>query len=442
MGSEQDAQLLSGKRILLGICGGIAAYKAPDLVRKLRACGADVQVVTTAAAEQFVTTASLQAVSGNPVRNDLWDPAAEASMGHIELARWADAVLIAPATANCLAKLANGLADDLLSTLCLATTAPVCIAPAMNVRMWQHPATQANLATLATRSQLLGPAEGDQACGEYGPGRMLEPQQITDQLAQRLAGVPASGGPTSSSSEVAHMDPVQFDTQLLAGVNIVITAGPTRELIDPVRYISNRSSGKQGYAIAAQAAAMGASVNLISGPTALETPPGVNRIDVLSANEMFDAVHSNIANADLFVGVAAVADYRVAEFTDQKIKKADDNKAGMSLQLVTNPDIIASVAGLENPPVTIGFAAETQTPVEHARTKRLRKKLDMIVVNDVSDSRIGFRSEHNAVTLIWESGEERLPRQDKTSIAQQILTRLAELFVDRLVATNPQTQSN
>lgn len=425
MNSEQDAHLLSGKRILLGICGGIAAYKTPDLVRKLRAHGADVKVVTTANAERFVTTASLQAVAGSPIRNDLWDPAAEAAMGHIELARWADAVLIAPVSANYLAKLAHGLADDLLSTLCLATTAPLFLAPAMNVRMWQHPATQDNLAVLSPRVTLLGPAEGAQACGEYGPGRMLEPQEIADQLGRRLPNLAPQGAGAGRP---------------LAGVNLVITAGPTQERIDPVRYISNHSSGKQGYALAAQAAAMGATVHLISGPTALGVPAGVNRVDVLSADEMFDAVHQKIDDADLFIGVAAVADYRAAEFTPQKIKKADDTQAGqaaMTLHLVANPDIIASVSSLTNPPITIGFAAETQTPIEHARAKRQRKKLDMIVVNDVSDTRIGFSSQNNAVTLIWESGEEFLPQQDKTAIAQQILTRLTELFADRLVVANP-----
>ena len=420
MNTDQGSQLLQGKRILLGICGGIAAYKTPDLVRKLRAQGAEVQVVTTAGATHFVAAASLQAVAGKPVRNDLWDPAAEAAMGHIELARWADAVLIAPATANCLAKLATGLADDLLTTLCLATQAPLLLAPAMNVRMWQHPATQTNLATLADRATLLGPAEGAQACGEYGPGRMLEPNEICAQLARHLA-----AGVTSSAVE-----------QLLAGVNLLITAGPTREPIDPVRYISNRSSGKQGYAIAAQAAAMGATVQLVSGPTQLAVPPGVQRIDVLSAQEMYDAVHARIANADLFVGVAAVADYRAADIADEKIKKTADKATGMRLELIANPDIIASVANLAQPPITVGFAAETQTPVEHAKAKRRRKKLDMIVVNDVSDKAIGFSSENNAVTLLWEGGEEQLPQQDKSAIAQQILTRMAGLFRQRLVATN------
>jgi len=428
MTSDQVATGLSGKRILLGICGGIAAYKTPDLVRKLRAEGADVQVVTTASANHFVAAASLQAVAGAPVRTDLWDPAAEAAMGHIELARWADAVLIAPATANCIAKLAQGLADDLLSTLCLATQAPLFLAPAMNVRMWQHPATQANLTTLASRTTILGPDEGAQACGEYGPGRMLEPSDICARLANQL--------PDHLS------DQFSATPQLLAGIDVLITAGPTREPIDPVRYISNRSSGKQGYAIAAQAAAMGARVHLVSGPTQLAKPPGVHRIDVTSAHEMFDAVQTRIASTDLFIGVAAVADYRVAKVADEKIKKTGDKKEAISLELIANPDIIASVAGQPRPPLTVGFAAETQTPLEHARAKRQRKKLDMIVVNDVSDKAIGFSSDNNAVTLIWDGGEEQLPQQNKASIARLILTRLAHLFDQRLVATNPTTQAN
>lgn len=292
--------------------------------------------------------------------------------------------------------------------------------------MWQHPATQTNLATLADRATLLGPAEGAQACGEYGPGRMLEPDEICDQLAAQLA-VGLSTTPVE---------------QLLADVNVLITAGPTREPIDPVRYISNRSSGKQGYAIAAQAAAMGATVKLISGPTKLAVPPGVQRIDVLSAQEMYDAVHAQVANTDLFVGVAAVADYRAAEIADEKIKKTADKAAGMRLELIANPDIIASVAGLAQPPITVGFAAETQTPVDHAKAKRRRKKLDMIVVNDVSNSAIGFSSDNNAVTLIWEGGEEQLPQQDKVAIAQQILTRMAGLFRQRLVAANPTSHAN
>ena len=419
MTSDQVAAGLNGKRILLGICGGIAAYKTPDLVRKLRAQGADVQVVTTASANHFVAAASLQAVAGAPVRTDLWDPAAEAAMGHIELARWADAVVIAPATANCLAKLAQGHADDLLSTLCLATQAPLFLAPAMNVRMWEHPATQTNLATLAARATILGPDEGAQACGEYGPGRMLEPSDLCNQLSTQLADQP-SGAP-----------------QLLSGINVLITAGPTREPIDPVRYISNRSSGKQGYALAAQAAAMGARVNLVSGPTNLAEPAGVTRIDVSSAQEMFDAVQTRLTNTDLFIGVAAVADYRVAEIAPEKIKKAGDKKNAMSLELVANPDIIASVASHSHPPLTIGFAAETQNALEYARAKRQRKKLDMIVVNDVSDQAIGFSSENNAVTLIWDDGEEQLPQQDKASIARLILTRMAKLFAQRLVGTNP-----
>ncbi|MEM7219962.1 MAG: bifunctional phosphopantothenoylcysteine decarboxylase/phosphopantothenate--cysteine ligase CoaBC [Pseudomonadota bacterium] len=409
---EPPSADLSGKRILLGISGGIAAYKTPDLVRRLRAAGADVQVVMTRSAHQFVTATSLQAVAGAAVRTDLWDAAAEAAMGHIELARWADAVLIAPATANCIAKLAQGLADDLLSTLCLATTSPIYIAPAMNVRMWQHPRTQRNLATLAATAGtpiILGPASGAQACGETGPGRMLEPAEIVEQLGQGL----------------------EATAPLLAGRRVLITAGPTREPIDPVRFISNRSSGRQGYALAAAAARMGANVTLVSGPTALDCPQGVRRIDVLSATDMLAAVLAEVEQGtDLFIAVAAVADYRVATIAEQKIKKTDQaSRNGMQLDLVENPDIVATVAGLEDGPVTVGFAAETHDGLAHARAKRARKGLDLIALNDVADASIGFRSEDNALTLIWADGEQTLPKAPKSAIASALLTEVHRLFL-------------
>lgn len=431
---------LAGRHILLGITGGIAAYKTPDLVRKLRAAGADVCVVTTAGAEQFVSTTALQAVSGRAVRHSLWDEEAEAAMGHIELARWADTVVIAPATANAVAKLAHGQADDLLTTLCLATTAALAIAPAMNVRMWQHPATTANVACLAERgAHLLGPAEGEQACGEYGPGRMLEPADICARLARITPGEsirrPHTASGTDETPDPAHT--AGMSTSRLSGVNVLITAGPTREPIDPVRYISNRSSGKQGYALAAEAARMGASVTLVSGPTALPIPAGVKRIDVLSADDMQAAVRTNLPTADLFIGVAAVADYRVAAIADEKIKKTAATKDGISIDLVPNPDIIAGVAALTNGPVTVGFAAETHKGLEHARSKLERKNLDMIALNDVSDSRIGFASNENALTLLWADGEQQVPMQDKAAIARALLNKVAELFHSELSGHSP-----
>jgi len=427
-------QGLMGKHILLGITGGIAAYKTPDLVRKLTAAGAEVCVVTTQGAKQFVSTTALQAVSGRAVRDSLWDEAAEAAMGHIELARWADMVVIAPATANCLAKLAQGTADDLLSTLCLATTAPLILAPAMNVRMWEHPATVANVSTLSARgAQLLGPAEGAQACGEYGPGRMLEPEDICSALAAN--NISAGASPKAAVQEAALQD-----------VHVVLTAGPTREALDPVRYISNRSSGKQGYAIAKEAARLGAKVTLISGPTALEVPNGVTRIDVVSAQDMLAAVESVLPEADLFFGVAAVADYRMDQIATQKIKKVPGTDKGIALNLVPNPDIIATVAAQPNGPITIGFAAETQKGLENARAKLVRKGLDLIALNDVSDSRIGFRSNDNALTLLWTDGEQQVPMQDKAAIARALMDKVLELFGSRLRApqlalTNPEIKA-
>ena len=330
--------------IVLGITGGIAAYKAPDLVRRLRERGADVQIVMTASAEEFVTATALQAVSGRPIRSNLWDKEAEAAMSHIELARWADVVLIAPATAEVMARIVSGAAPDLLTTLCLATEAPIALAPAMNHVMWNNPATQSNREILQRRGiHILGPATGSQACGETGAGRMLEPGTIAAVVCDLIAGQGEGS---------------------LEGSKVVVTAGPTREAIDPVRYITNRSSGKMGYAIASAAAAQGAHVQLISGPVSLPAPPGIEVHYVNTAQEMYDATHERIGDADIFIAAAAVADYRPAAVEKQKIKKKNET---MSLELVRCPDILASVAALERPPFTVGFAAETEKVDDYAR---------------------------------------------------------------------------
>lgn len=391
---------LGGKHILLGITGGIAAYKAPALVRQLTSQGAEVQVVMTNGAAQFVTATTLQAVSGRPVRNDLWDTAAEAAMGHIELARWADCILIAPATAHTLARLAHGMADDLLTAMTLAATCPVVIAPAMNHMMWKHPATRRNVERLLGDGvRIVGPGDGPQACGEFGPGRMLEPETLCE--------------------EIAHL----FGPKPLSGKRVLITAGPTREPIDPVRYISNHSSGKQGFAVAEAARDAGAEVTLISGPVSLPTPAGTTRIDVTTAQQMHDAVTRHVDACDIFIGVAAVSDFRPNASAAQKIKKKSE--AGLSLDLVQNPDIIAAVARSNARPIVVGFAAETQDAIANARTKLVRKALDMIVVNDVSDERIGFNSDDNAVTVITVDGEERIDMRSKTEIARAIIDRVA-----------------
>lgn len=386
---------LTGKRILLGVSGGIAAYKSADLVRRLGDAGAEVRVVMTAGAQEFVRPLTFQAVSGNPVHTSLLDPDAEAAMGHIELARWADAVLIAPASADVIARLAHGHADDLLTTLCLATEAPLAIAPAMNRVMWAHPATQANVALLVDRdATVLGPGSGDQACGEVGSGRMLEPLE----LVEGVAGL--------------------FPVPVLAGEHVVLTAGPTREAIDPVRYISNRSSGRMGFALAAAAARAGARVTLVSGPVSLPTPPGVQRVDVESAAQMHDAVMAQMTGCTLFIACAAVADYRVATPADAKIKK---NDADMELALVRNPDILADVAGRERPPFTVGFAAETNDMQVHAEDKRRRKGLDMIAANWVGRPGSGFDAEDNALEVSWEGGAIALGPSPKTRLAEELL---------------------
>jgi len=396
---------LCDRRVVLGITGGIAAYKCAELVRRLRDAGAEVRVVMSQAAAEFVAPLTLQALSGHPVRSQLLDPGGEAAMGHIELARWAELVLVAPATAHFLAKLAGGLADDLLSTLCLATAAPLAVAPAMNQQMWANPATADNVARLAGRGvQLLGPASGAQACGEVGPGRMLEPAE----LVERCAGVFAAGG-------------------RLAGRHVLITAGPTREALDPVRYLGNRSSGKMGFAVAAAAAAAGARVTLVAGPVALATPAGVERVDVESAAEMHAAVMARAPACDLFIAAAAVADYRPAAAAEQKIKK---DKATLQLALVRNPDILAEVAALPAAPFTLGFAAETDDVLGYAREKLERKGLDMIAANRVGLAGLGFEADDNALHLLWRDGERDLGRGPK----RQLATLLVEAIAERLAA--------
>lgn len=408
---------LAGKRLLLGVSAGIAAYKSALIVRLLKQAGCEVRVVMTEGAQAFITPLTLQALSGEPVRTSLLDPEAEAGMGHIELARWADAVVIAPATADLIAKLVHGMADDLLTTLCLASEAPKLIAPAMNQAMWRHPATQRNVAQLANDGwQLIGPAAGDQACGDVGPGRMSEPEDIFNALAQHFA--PPTEAPKSITSNAPH---------------IVITAGPTREALDPVRYLSNHSSGKMGYALAAEAAALGARVSLISGPVNLATPHGVERIDVETAMQMHQAALRLAPQAALFIGCAAVADYRADSAAEHKIKKTDDSDT-LTLTLVKNPDIIAEVAALpaNQRPVVVGFAAETQDLAGYAQDKLQRKGLDMIVANDVSQQGLGFGSDENAALLFWRAtaGTEQLaaPPQPKTQLAALIIRQALTLL--------------
>jgi phosphopantothenoylcysteine decarboxylase/phosphopantothenate--cysteine ligase len=390
--------------VVLGITGGIAAYKTPDLVRRLRARGADVQIVMTASAREFVTETALQAVSGRPIRANLWDKKAEASMSHIELARWADTVLIAPATAEIMARLAGGGAADLLTTLCLATEAPVVIAPAMNHVMWGNAAVQANRQTLEARGvHILGPAHGSQACGETGAGRMLEPDDIAAEVFA-LRGESAAGA--------------------LAGTSVLVTAGPTREAIDPVRYLSNRSSGKMGYAIARAAAAEGATVRLVSGPVSLPQPAQVEVVAVTTAEQMHSAVHAAIGATDIFIAVAAVADYRPAAVAGEKIKKT---QASMRVDLVRTRDILASVAALDEPPFTVGFAAETDNLREHALAKLAQKNLDMIVANPVGHGR-GFDADDNTLTVFWPAGEKAFETAPKTELAQLLVALIAENY--------------
>jgi phosphopantothenoylcysteine decarboxylase/phosphopantothenate--cysteine ligase len=387
-------------RILLGVTGGIAAYKSPDLVRRLIERGAEVQVVMTPAAQKFVTPMTFQAVSGRPVRTDLWDESAEAAMGHIELARWAQLVLIAPASADLIARLAGGRADDLLTTLCLATEAPIVIAPAMNRVMWANKATQANVAVLAARGvRFLGPASGNQACGEVGAGRMWEPNL----LAASLLEPPVNAG-------------------LLSGVNLLITAGPTRERIDPVRYLTNRSSGKMGFAIAAAAREAGAHVTLVTGPVQLPTPAGVTRINVESAREMYAAVHRHIADTGVFIAAAAVADYQPAKVAKQKIKK---DSGAIKLDLEPAPDIVKSVADMAKRPLVVGFAAETNDVEQNARAKLKRKNLDMIAANQVGEG-LAFDCEDNALTVLWPGGKIEITRAPKLEVARELIALIAK----------------
>lgn len=398
-------QTLAGKKILLGISGGIAAYKCAELTRRLIERGAQVQVVMTKAAKEFITPLTMQAVSGRPVSDSLLDPAAEASMGHIELAKWADLVLLAPATADLIARMSAGMGNDLLTTLVLATDSPVAVSPAMNQQMYRNVATQENIATLARRGMhIWGPAAGEQACGDVGPGRMLEPMQLV------------------------HLCEQFFQPKLLAGKSVLITAGPTREAIDPVRYISNHSSGKMGFSLANAAAQLGAKVTLVSGPVSLNTPAGVERINVASAQEMHDAVMAHAPSNDAFISCAAVADYRPENVASQKLKKTENNDQ-MTINMIKNPDIVATVANMtEQRPFTVGFAAETNDVETYARGKLVKKNLDMICANDVSVEGQGFNSNDNAITLFWPEGEQALALESKEALSFRILEKMHELM--------------
>jgi phosphopantothenoylcysteine decarboxylase/phosphopantothenate--cysteine ligase len=402
-------------RILLGVTGGIAAYKSADLVRRLAERGAEVQVVMTAGAQRFVTPLTFQALSGRPVRADLWDESAEAAMGHIELARWADRVLVAPASADFIARLAHGLANDLLTTLCLATGAPVAVAPAMNRLMWANPATQANVATLRSRGvAVLGPGEGGQACGETGAGRMLEPADLVAALWPAAPPDGAAAGASSAATGAIR--------GALAGRKVLITAGPTRERIDPVRFITNRSSGKMGFAVAEAARAAGAEVVLVSGPVNVPTPAGVRRVDVESAEQMMQAVGAHLAGTDVFIAAAAVSDYRPVQAAAEKIKKTSDS---MMLALSRTMDILATVAAGSPRPFVVGFAAETQDVERNALAKLEGKRLDMIAANQVGDG-LAFDCEDNALTVYWPGGRRELDRAPKRRLADELVAVIAE----------------
>ena len=398
---------MKGKRILLGVTGGIAAYKSADLVRRLRERGAQVQVVMTEGAQKFVTPTTFQALSGRTVRTDLWDAAHEAAMGHIELARWAELLLVAPASADFLARLAHGLADDLLSTLALATAAPIAVAPAMNQLMWGNAATQANVALLTQRGvRVLGPGVGDQACGETGPGRMLEPLEIAALIAPLLR----------------HEGPLQ-------GHRVLVTAGPTRECIDPVRFVSNRSSGKMGFAVAQALQEVGAEVVLVSGPVSLPTPFGVRRIDVESCEQMYAAVQRELPGTAIFIGTAAVADYRPTQCAPQKIKKTGER---LELELTRTVDILAHVSASTPRPFAVGFAAETHAVEHHARAKLLAKNLDLIAANEVGHSK-AFDCDHNALLVLWRGGGRiELPSASKCELANALTGLIVERFQEQL----------
>jgi phosphopantothenoylcysteine decarboxylase/phosphopantothenate--cysteine ligase len=394
---------LFNRNVLVGVSGGIAAYKSAELVRLLVQQGASVRVIMTRGAMEFITPLTLQALSGNPVHTELLDAEAEQGMSHIELARWADLLVIAPATADLIARLAGGRADDLLTTVALATAAPLLLAPAMNQQMWRDQATCANVATLAARDvMMVGPAAGQQACGDVGPGRMAEPPEITT-AAARL-----------------------FESGILAGRRVVITAGPTREALDPVRYISNHSSGKMGYALARAAVEAGALTTLVSGPVSLAGPEHVHLVPVESAIQMLDQCLALLPECDIFIACAAVADYRPAARQHQKIKKGPEQ---IDLQLVRNPDIVATVAAAEHRPFTVGFAAETTDLLAYARDKMQRKGLDMIVANDVSDRSIGFNSDHNEAIVLWADGEQVMGRMGKANMARRIIQLIAGRIV-------------
>lgn len=396
-------QRLTNKQIILGITGGIAAYKSAELTRILKGAGAEVRVVMTASATEFITPLTLQALSGNPVHQHLLDAEAEAGMGHIELAKWADLILIAPASANFMARLASGQGDDLLTTICLATDAPICLAPAMNQAMWRDEGTQKNTETLKSRDiKLFGPGIGEQACGDTGPGRMLEP------------------------TEIAELTAAQFDRGSLTGKTVFITAGPTREPLDPVRYISNHSSGKMGYALAEAAMEAGAKVKLISGPVNLPAPARIGRTSVESAEEMLNASLEDLALCDIFIAAAAVADYRPTAIAEHKIKKGSEEI--MELHLVKNPDIVATVANSSPKPFTVGFAAETRDVISYAKSKLERKNLDLIIANDVSRSDIGFNSDENAVTVISATTTETLPQASKRQLASKLIEKIAAQY--------------
>jgi len=393
---------LAQRRILLGVSGGIAAYKSCELVRRLRDLDAEVRVVMTEGATHFVSPTTFQALSGQPVRVSLWDAQAEAAMGHIELARWAERIVVAPASADFLARLCHGMADDLLTTVCLASAAPLYLAPAMNQQMWANAAVQANIATLRQRGvQLLGPAAGEQACGDVGSGRMLEPHELRDALV-------ASFGPRE-----------------LAGLRVLVSAGPTYEDIDPVRFIGNRSSGRMGFAVAAAAAQAGAEVTLVAGPVSLATPAGVRRIDVRSAAQMHAAVTAAAAQSDIYIGAAAVGDYRPQEVSELKLKKRGGED--LSLSLAENPDILASLSAQTAHPFLVGFAAETHDVASYAQDKLRRKGLDMIAANQVGGG-LGFETADNALTLYWADGEAELPRADKPVLARQLIAHVAECY--------------
>ena len=408
--APSDALAGGPPRVLLGVGAGIAAYKAAELIRRLRERGAEVRAVMTPAAHAFITPLTLQALSGHPVRSELLAPEAEAGMDHIALARWAERILIAPATADLMARLAAGLADDLLTTLVLASDAPLVLAPAMNQRMWAHPATVANRATLQARGvQMIGPASGGQACGEEGPGRMVEPEAI----AAALLAPPA--GP-------------------LAGRRVLLTLGPTREALDPVRFLGNRSSGKMGYALAAALRGLGAEVTVVAGPAAAAAPPGLAPLFVESALEMHAAVMARAGACDLFVAAAAVADYRPKHPAAVKRKK---DAAEFSVALVRNPDILAEVAGLPRPPFTVGFAAETDGLEAHAAAKLAAKGLDMIAANRVGAGALGFEADDNAVTVLWPGGRRALGPMPKTALAAALADLIAERYGASAASQDP-----